>query len=132
MKNLSIYIILTLSPFFSLAQTAKTEVDNLVKQTLISVPFRLYPTQNMWTFLKLNTRNGQIRQIHYSMKSEERTDTYLNLFPLVNKELEINDRFALYPTQNIYNFILLDQIDGKTWQVQWSFEPESRVVVPIE
>lgn len=33
-------------------------------------------------------------------------------------------RFTLYPTQNRYNFILLDQTDGRTWQVQWSTKPE--------
>lgn len=29
-------------------------------------------------------------------------------------------------------FILLDQINGRTWQVQWSLEPEKRIVIPIE
>jgi hypothetical protein len=49
----------------------------------------------------------------------------------VGKDEELNERFTLYPTQNMYNFILLDQIDGKTWQVQWSTDPELRGVVPI-
>ena len=34
--------------------------------------------------------------------------------------------------QNIYNFILLDQIDGRVWQVQWSFKANERFVIPIE
>lgn len=41
------------------------------------------------------------------------------------------ERFKLFPTQNIYNFILLDRIDGKTWQVQWAFEEGNRAVMPI-
>lgn len=41
------------------------------------------------------------------------------------------ERFKLFPTQNIYNFILLDKIDGKTWQVQWSFDEANRAVLPI-
>jgi hypothetical protein len=52
------------------------------------------------------------------MKSEERFETFLNIIPLVSKEKEVNDRFTLYSTQNIYTFILLNQIKDKTWQVQ--------------
>jgi hypothetical protein len=65
------------------------------------------------------------------MKTEGRFETYLNLEPIVSKENEVNDRFTLYPTQNIYTFILLDQLEGKTWQVQWSSEPENRGLIPI-
>lgn len=38
-------------------------------------------------------------------------------------ENEVNDRFTLYPTKSIYTFILLDQLDGRTWQVQYMEEP---------
>ena len=40
-------------------------------------------------------------------------------------------RYRLFPTQNMYNFILLDQIDGYTYQVQWHGDEENRGVVPI-
>ena len=50
----------------------------------------------------------------------------------MSKDQEVNDRFTLYPTQNIYTFILLDQIEGKTWQVQWSSDRENRAILPIE
>jgi hypothetical protein len=46
-------------------------------------------------------------------------------------EDQINDRFALHSTQNIWNFILIDQYDGRTWQVQWSIDKEKRAVIPI-
>jgi hypothetical protein len=85
----------------------------------------------MWTFIKLDTRNGKMWQVQYSMESESRFETILNFTPLVVKEKEVNNRFTLYPTQNIYTFILLDQIEGKTWQVQWSTKLENRAVVPI-
>jgi hypothetical protein len=42
-----------------------------------------------------------------------------------------NGRFFLYPTDNIYNFILLDQIDGRAWQVQWNIEKSDRMVIRI-
>ena len=71
-------------------------------------------------------------QVQYDTQANNRHETYLNLTALVTKENEVNDRFTLYPTQNIYTFILLDQVDGKTWQVQWSIDAENRIVIPIE
>lgn len=34
------------------------------------------------------------------------------------------DFFISY--KNIYTFTLLDQIDGRLWQVQWNFDKEKR------
>lgn len=64
-------------------------------------------------------------QVQYSLDNN-RFETYLNLTPLVEINKEVDNRFTLYPTQNMWTFILLDQIDGKTWQVQWSQEPKDR------
>lgn len=116
----------------SYAQSDKKPADKPVGQVLMPVAFRLYPTQNIWTFIKLDTRNGLMWQVQFSMNSENRFETFLNLNTLVSKDKEVNDRFTLIATQNIYNFILLDQIEGKTWQVQWSADPEKRGVVPIQ
>ena len=83
----------------------------------------------MYTFIKLNTRNGQMKQVQWSTKgSEYRYETTLSDISRVNVEEERNGRFFLYPTTNIYNFILLDQIDGRTWQVQWGKEEERAVI----
>lgn len=105
--------------------------NNLSIQNIDNVIYRLFPTENMWTFIKLNTRNGKMWQVQFDIKGDNRFETYLNLFSLVTQTKEENGRFTLYPTQNMYNFILLDQIDGKIWQVQWSTEPENRVIIPI-
>jgi hypothetical protein len=86
----------------------------------------------MWTFIKLDTRNGLLWQVQYSLNPENRMVTYLNLDRLASVNEELNDRFTLYPTQNMYNFILLDQVNGKTWQVQWSTEYANRGILPIE
>ncbi len=94
--------------------------------------YRLFPTENMWTFIKLNTRNGKMWQVQYDIEGDNRFETYLNLVPLVSKEKEVTGRFILYSTQNIYTFILLDQLDGKMWQVQWSIESKNRLIIPIE
>ena len=41
----------------------------------------------------------------------------LNLKPLVSGGKA--GRFTLYPTTNIYTFVLLDQETGDAWHVQW-------------
>ena len=71
-------------------------------------------------------------QVQYDIEGENRFETYLNYVHLVSKEKEVNGRFILYSTQNIYTFILLDQLDGKMWQVQWSIEAKYRLIIPIE
>lgn len=93
--------------------------------------FRLYPSENIWTFLKLNTATGEIWQVHFSVQEGGRDELLLNGISLVEGEEFVAGRFELYPTDNIYNFILLDQHDGRTWQVQWSYNEESRGIIPI-
>ena len=93
--------------------------------------YKLYPTTNMWTFIKLNTRNGQLWQVQYHTESDKRFESILNTNSRVTPENESNERFVLYPTQNSYNFILLDQINGRIWQVQWSIDNDKRLVLPI-
>ena len=136
MKKVITSMIVVLFTMVSIAQAQveKTEgnLNSDTRQNPIAVKYRLFATQNMWTFIKLNTRNGQMWQVQYDVEGDNRFETYLNLLPLVTKEKEIDDRFTLYPTQNRWTYILLDQYDGRTWQVQWSFEPKDRLVIPIE
>jgi len=87
--------------------------------------YQLFPTQNRWNFIKLNTQTGQMWMVQYSTSDASNMFTYeLNEKSLLDGRQKVNGRFTLYPTQNIYNFILLDQIDGRTWQVQWSTKAE--------
>ena len=97
-----------------------------------NVTFKLFPTKNHWTFIKLNTRNGKMWQVHFTVEEGGETgELILNPISLVESSEERNNRFNLYPTENIYNFMLLDQIDGSIYQVQWSMEEQFRGVVPI-
>ena len=92
--------------------------------------YEIYPTENVWNLLELDTRTGIIFQVQYGINEKGgRMKTSVNSKPLVDESQAENGRFKLYPTQNMYNFILLDQIDGRTWQVQWSTEPENRGIV---
>jgi hypothetical protein len=131
MKKIIISAIVVLVAITACAQTNTNENSSV--QSDNTLVYRLFPTTNMWTFIKLNTRTGQMWQVQYSTKGEDyRFETYLSLTPLVLPEEEVNGRFTLYSTQNIYNFVLLDQLDGRVWQVQWSMEAEDRAVIPIE
>ena len=40
-----------------------------------------------------------------------------------------NARFKLYPTDNMYNFIMVDVINGNTYQVQWNIDRDKRFVM---
>ena len=96
--------------------------------------YKLYPIDNMWTFLELETFSGRIWQVQYSVEgSTKRFKTILNedsLLPLFDTE-EFAGRFELYKTQNMYNFILLDTSNGNTWQVQWSQKAENSGILRI-
>ncbi len=139
MNKIIITLIVVITTITSLAQAqVKNDVgtlsDNSQNKQNYEPPviYQLFPTKNMWTFIKLNSRNGQMWQVQYDIEGSNRFETYLNLLFLVDKEKEVNGRFTLYPTQNTWTFILLDQHDGKMWQVQWSFEPENRGIIPID
>lgn len=94
--------------------------------------YKLYPTTNMWTFLKLNTATGQIWQVQYSIDDNKRFEYILDTKRRLNEwDESICGRFELHPTQNRNTFILLDNINGRCWQVQWSIDDDSRFVLPI-
>lgn len=113
----------------SAQSTSETSVQNI--STDSGVTFRLFSTRNIYTFIKLNTRNGKMSHVQWGTGNSDHFEYALSDISLVNKEDEKNGRFFLYPTTNIYNFILLDQIDGRTWQVQWSTEEKNRMVLSI-
>jgi len=110
-----IFVLTTITSFAQVKINESTPIDNTQKkQKIETVVFRLFPTHNMWTFLKLNTRNGKLWQVQFYVGENNRFETYLSLIPLVDAENEVNGRFTLYSTQNVNTFILLDQLDGRT------------------
>lgn len=94
--------------------------------------YELVPTTNIWTFLKLDTREGKIWQVQFDIEGDNRIEAPLNIQSLIpEQEQAIENRFSLYPTKNIYTFILLDRFDGRLWQIQWSWDPEHRLILPM-
>ena len=132
MKQIFYILLLTIS--FSVVSCKNTDNDKNKKlEVKENSVYKLFPTENIWTFLKLDTRNGRIWQIQYSINEDNpRLEVDLSTKRLVSSEKEENGRFTLYPTKNMYNFILLDQINGDTWQVQWAIEEDNRLIIPIK
>lgn len=93
--------------------------------------FKLIPTKNMWIFIKLDTGNGRTWLVQYSTSEDNRLETSLCDKPLVLDPVPTAGRFELYPTENTYNFILLDKDFGTTYQVQWGVESKDRLRIPI-
>lgn len=106
-------------------------VQKIETNTNINNPtFRLYPTTNLWNFLKLDTRNGKTSMVQYSVSDKSKRMEY-PLSETPQCEGTTPGRFTLQPTENSYNFIMLDQLTGHTYQVQWSFDENNRFVIPI-
>ena len=129
------FILINLLTLFVLRSQGQTQHDSITKQIAKQVEapiYQLFQTENYWTFIKLNTRNGKMWQVHFSISEDSyEGELILNSDPLVLETEEVNGRFTLYPTKNMYNFILLDQMNGKTYQVQWNSEKEKRFVSRI-
>ena len=95
--------------------------------------YKLYPTENMWTFLKLDTKTGRVWQVQYAINSNSRIQSQFVSVRLSWDEdwgaLSNIGRFELYPTQNMYTFLWMDKKLGTIWQIQWSTDPDNRGVV---
>jgi len=96
--------------------------------------FRLFQTRNIWTLLKLDTRTGFVWQVQWG---DNAVTLPINLEVLVPKGTAAKPavmkegRFTLCTTRNIYNFLLLDQTDGRVWDVQWSTDDKKRGISPV-
>jgi len=131
----------------------------------------IYPTENIYTSLLLDTQTGRIWQIQigigdnsdrmrsvlsdnyysydeYQMKidyeinlkewedtpEEERGDWYQDLKPNLEdykNGLGKIGQYKLYPTNNMYNFIMVNTELGYTYQVQWNIDKDLRFVTLI-
>ncbi len=91
--------------------------------------YKLYPTENLYNLIKLDTATGRLWLVQYGMN--DKSDAMVA--PIDNTDAFMVDgyylrpgRFELYPTKNMYTFILLDTLWGYTYQVQWSTSPDKR------
>lgn len=132
MKKVIVLVFIFIFIIVSCNQSDNKQTIPVRQEIKENVRYKMFPTENIWTFLKLDTRSGRMWQVQYSINDNYRGEVELNNTSLVSDEVAENGRFTLYPTKNMYNFILLDQIDGKMWQVQWSIDEGNRVVIPMQ
>lgn len=133
MKKL-VFLIILLMGTISISYAQSEKPQQMATSTIANkdARFLLFPTQNIHIFLKLNTQTGEVYIVQFSTDGkggEVKIENYN--YPLVTKEEQTNGRFFLYPTKNFYNFLLMDQIDGRIWQLQWGFEEKNRLLKRI-
>ena len=91
--------------------------------------YKLYPTENIYNFLQLDTSTGKIDVVQWSLDDENEGSVTLN-----DVDLSFDTgcgTFELYPTKNMYQFLLLDKVTGRKWHVQWGFEACKRWIKRI-
>ena len=94
--------------------------------------FKLYTTTNMYNFLKLDTRLGDVTAVQFDINGPNEYEYHVgSVWKSIPVDQQVDGRYELYPTQNYYTFLLLDQIDGKVYHVQWSMERINRGLYEI-
>lgn len=78
----------------------------------------LYETQNMWTFILLDTFTGKLWQCQYSVKGVD----YIFTIPINERTLVdgTSNRFSIEPMTSMYQYYLIDNETGNMWKFQWS------------
>ncbi|MDY3295081.1 MAG: hypothetical protein SOX40_04270 [Bacteroidaceae bacterium] len=88
--------------------------------------YKLYQTENIYTLLQLDTKTGMIEQVQWSLESKNEGSVSINSDDLTYGYGYGSGSFELYPTKNMYQFILLDKTNGKKWHIQWGMEDSKR------
>lgn len=109
-------------------------VHFIALQSAMTVPrYKIYKTENTYNLIELDTATGALWQVQYEMNNNsDAIKVAINETSLLYSWDEIHSgRFELYPTNNMYTFILVDTEKGYTYQVQWSTNPKQRFRVRI-
>lgn len=109
----------------SVLSDTKTAISENLHQLYSQQRYKLYPTENIYTFLQLDTQTGMIDQVQWSLDKEKEGTLPINKVDLSLYDY-VSGRFELYPTKNMYQFILLDTRLGFKWHVQWGMKATER------
>ncbi len=137
MKNIVKLILLAivLAKLISVQSVHASDKIKIINEPLqkIDGAYRIYRTDNTWNQLLLDTRNGIMWQIAYGIEEQAtRARIPINEKPLANGKNAFVGRFTLYPTDNIWTFLLLDQVDGRVWQCQFGTEAGRQMILALE
>lgn len=98
-----------------------SQIKSLMTKNSLVGRYKVYPTTNTYNSLRLDTATGEVSALQIGMNSDSDRMEYLICEGIISEDSElIIGRYELYPTNNHYNFILLDTIRGFAYQVQWS------------
>ncbi len=101
-------------------------LENIEIDLSLKNRYKLYQTDNIYTLLQLDTKTGRIEQVQWSLDSNQEGSVIINDTDLSFGNGYGSGSFELYPTKNIYQFILLDKTNGRKWHVQWGMEYAKR------
>lgn len=113
----------------SLLEDHSELLDAINVNTSLKNRFKLYPTENIYTFLELDTKTGRVWQLQWDMDSDNEGGLPIVDFDLVAEDDSYGSNvFELYPTKNIFQFILVNKVNGQAWHLQWGMENTNRWV----
>jgi len=116
----------------TLSQSERDSLLSIIPTLLYNIGYRIrgldrykmYTTENVYNLLKLDTKTGRIEQVQWSLDTNKEFTMTIN-----DTDLSWDTgcgTFELYPTQNMYQFILLDKVNGRCWHVQWGIGDNKR------
>lgn len=112
--------------------TVKAWLEQIELDLSMKNRYKLYQTENIYNLIELDTKTGQIYQVQWTLDSKSVEGTWIiNSEDLTHGNGYGSGSFELYPTKNMYQFILLDKTDGRTWHIQWGFGKNSRWIKRI-
>lgn len=115
-----------LSQIDTLLMISNQLLEQLEINTSLKERYKLYQTENIYTLLQLDTKTGMIEQVQWSLESKNEGSFTINSDDLTYGYGYGSGSFELYPTKNMYQFILIDKTNGKKWHVQWGMESGKR------
>ncbi|MBR2262362.1 MAG: hypothetical protein IJ916_11795 [Paludibacteraceae bacterium] len=112
--------------------TVKAWLEQIELDLSLKNRYKIYQTENIYNLIKLDTKTGRIYQLQWSLDSKTAEGTWtINGQDLTYGNGYGSGSFELYPTKNMYQFILLDKTDGRTWHVQWGIGDNNRWIKRI-
>jgi len=124
--------LLLLTPTIWAQKVDSTVVAQMQEATMILPRYKMYKTENSFILLKLDTRTGKAWMTQFRSSSTSNVETSINYLSLEYEWNSWNGRFDMYPTNNMYKFIIVDTYTGKTYLLQWNTEYDRRFVEPID
>lgn len=110
----------------SMLQANNAWLEQIEQDQSLKQRYKLYQTENIYTFLQLDTKTGMIEQVQWSLESANEGSVIINAEDLTYRFGYGSGSFELYPTKNMYQFLLLDKTTGRKWHVQWGMKASER------